>query len=64
MDARPIAPDSAHGAEASTMIGGSGLTKSTRREPLEEPSVSANRFGLGGGPLTSVASLFATHLRV
>jgi hypothetical protein len=25
MDARPIVPDSAHGAEASVMIGGSGV---------------------------------------
>src|SRR3954447_19259539 len=36
----------------------------TRREPLEEPLVPASRFEMGGGPLTSVASLFATHLRV
>jgi hypothetical protein len=36
----------------------------TRREPLEEPLVPANRLEIGGGPLTSMASLFATHLRV
>src|SRR4029079_5005868 len=35
-------------------------TKKTRRRPLEEPPFTANRSGSGGGPLTSMASLFAT----
>ena len=45
MDARPIDSDSAHGAEASTMIGGSRLTARRRAapRPARPPPVHAGR---------------------
>jgi hypothetical protein len=33
MDTRPTDPDSAHGAESSTMIGGSRLSRAEQRVP-------------------------------
>jgi DNA helicase-2/ATP-dependent DNA helicase PcrA len=61
MDTRPIAPDSPHGAEASTMIGGSGLS-SAQREAVEHPGGPLLVIGgAGTGKTTVLAERFA-HL--
>jgi DNA-binding transcriptional ArsR family regulator len=70
MDARPIAPDSAHGTEACTMIDGSrlddvfgALADPTRREVMRtlavQPGLTASRLA-GDLPMTRQA--VAKHL--